>query len=116
MIPKFKEVLLVEDLEHEIIRDALKTLNELVHEPEICDAMIEQGILEIVASLLKSPEGAVREQSALLLGNFALSAIGRSFFDYAFSNMKDLLEDDELNVRQATALIYERLSINDDGV
>ena len=31
MIPKFKEVLLVDDLESEKVRDALKTLNELVH-------------------------------------------------------------------------------------
>jgi hypothetical protein len=30
--------------------------------------------------------------------------------------MKDLLEDDELAVREATALIYEKLSMNDDGV
>ena len=61
MIPKFKEVLLVEDLEHDIQRDALKTLNELVHEPEISDAMIEQGILEIVSSLLKSQSAEVRQ-------------------------------------------------------
>jgi len=31
MIPKFKEVLCVEELDHSKCRDALKTLNELVH-------------------------------------------------------------------------------------
>lgn len=39
--------------------------------------MIEDGVLEIVASLLKSQDVEVREQSAQLLSQFALSAIGR---------------------------------------
>jgi hypothetical protein len=39
--------------------------------------MISQGILEIVASLLKSQDAEVREQSALLLGSFAGNAIAR---------------------------------------
>lgn len=29
--------------------------------------------------------------------------------------MRDLLEDESLDVRQATAWVYERLSGNDDG-
>ena len=77
--------------------------------------MIEQGILEIVASLLKSQDAEVREQSALLLGSFAISAIARQLFDYAFGNMRDLLEDETLAVREACAWVYERLSGNDDG-
>jgi hypothetical protein len=43
--------------------------------------MIEEGLLEIVATLLKSQDAEVREQSALLLGKFAISAIGRQWFD-----------------------------------
>lgn len=78
--------------------------------------MIEEGLLEIVATLLKSQDAEVREQSALLLGKFAISAIGRQWFDQAFVNMTALLEDEFLPVREATAWIYERLSINDDGV
>jgi hypothetical protein len=77
--------------------------------------MIDQGILEIVASLLKSQDAEVREQSALLLGSFAISAIARQLFDYAFGNMRDLLEDETLAVREACAWVYKRLSGNDDG-
>jgi hypothetical protein len=36
-IEKFKEVLLVENLQPEKCRDALKTLNELVHHSETAD-------------------------------------------------------------------------------
>ena len=36
-IAKFKETLLVEDLEFDLVRDALKTLNELVHHQETSD-------------------------------------------------------------------------------
>jgi len=77
MIPKFKEVLLVDELEGHKVRDALKTLNELVHHQETSDMMIESEILQITAGLLKHVDGEVREQAALLLGAFALSAIGR---------------------------------------
>ena len=69
------------------------------HHQETADQMIEQGILEIVASLLKSSDAEVREQAALLLVSFAPSAIARQLFDYAFGNMRDLLEDEELEVR-----------------
>ena len=43
--------------------------------------MIEIGHLEIVGSLMKSQDAEVREQAALLLGKFAISAIGRQWFD-----------------------------------
>lgn len=39
--------------------------------------MIEIGHLEIVASLMKSADAEVREQAALLVGKFSISAIGR---------------------------------------
>jgi hypothetical protein len=44
-VPKFKEVLEQETLDHGKCRDALKTLNELAHHQETCDMMIEHGLL-----------------------------------------------------------------------
>jgi HEAT repeat protein len=107
MVHKFKEVLEVRELDPQLIRDALKTLNELVHHQETSDQMIDADILTITAELLNSEESEVREQSALLLGSFALSAIGRQFFGYAFPNMKTLLEDEVLAVRTATAWAFK---------
>ena len=63
-ISKFKDVLLVEDLQEDLLRDALKTLNEIVFHQETADKMIEEGILEIVPSLLKNPNQQVQEESA----------------------------------------------------
>lgn len=77
--------------------------------------MIEAQILSITAELLLNEEPEVREQAAKLLGSFALNAIGRQFFDYAFSNMKKLLEDEVLAVREATAWALKQLTVNDDG-
>ena len=77
--------------------------------------MVDAEILTITAELLKSEEAEVREQSARLLGSFALSAIARQFFYYAFPNMKELLEDSDLAVRTATAWAFKQLTINDDG-
>lgn len=45
MIHKFREVLILDDLEHDRCRNALKTLNELVHQPEIADKMIDNDLL-----------------------------------------------------------------------
>lgn len=115
MVHKFKEVLEVRELDPQLIRDALKTLNELVHHQETADQMIDAEILPITSELLKSEEPEVREQSALLLGSFALSAIARQFFYQAFPNMKALLEDDVLAVRTATAWAFKQLTVNDDG-
>lgn len=77
MIPKFKEVLCVEELDPARVRDALKTLNELVHHQETADKMIEAEILQITANLLLHESGEVREQAALLLAEFAHSHMGR---------------------------------------
>lgn len=115
MIPKFKEVLCVEDLDPARVRDALKTLNELVHHQETADMMIEAEILQITANLLLHENGEVREQAALLLAEFAHSHMGRQLFDFAFPNLKDLLEDPVLSVREACAYAYQRMSVNDDG-
>ena len=77
--------------------------------------MIDAEILPITSELLKSEEFEVREQAALLIGSFALSAIGRQLFDYAFPNLRDLLEDEELDVRKAAAWAFRQLTVNDDG-
>lgn len=115
MIPKFREVLIQQDLEHEACRDALKTLNELVSHQETMDKMIDHDLLQIAANLLKHPNWEVREQAAILLSNFALSRRAREIFGYAFPMLQELLEDQVLRVREAVALIFEKLSINDDG-
>lgn len=66
--------------------------------------MISQDILQIAADLLKHEDPEVREQAALLQGSFALSGIGReSFIDYVFESLKELLEDEDLRVREASA-------------
>jgi hypothetical protein len=77
--------------------------------------MIDTEILPITSELLKSEESEVREQAARLLGSFALSAIGRQLFDYAFPNLQSLLEDEELAVREAAAWAFKQLTVNDDG-
>merc|ERR1712060_876262 len=104
-----------EELEPERLRDALKTLNEQVHHQETADMMIDQEILQIAADLLRHEDAEVREQSALLQGSFALSGIGRQIFDFAFENLKELLEDNELNVREAASWALYRMSVNEDG-
>ena len=78
--------------------------------------MIDQGILEIAAELLKHDDPEVREQSALLHGSFALSGIGRPMFiDFSFENLKELLEDEDIRVREAAAWALYRVSVNQDG-
>jgi hypothetical protein len=61
--------------------------------------MIEEGLVLLVSNTLKSEDAEVREQSAKLLSQFALSAIARQDFDHAFEYMRDLLEDSDLQVR-----------------
>ena len=41
--------------------------------------------------------------------------MGRQLFEYAFLNLKELLEDEDLNVREATAWAFKQLTVNDDG-
>ena len=71
--------------------------------------------MQIAAELLKHEDPEVREQAALLQGSFALSGIGRQIFEYAFDNLKELLEDEDLRVREASSWALYRLSVNEDG-
>ena len=65
--------------------------------------------------MLKHEDPEVREQASLLQGSFALSGLGRQIFEYAFENLKELLEDEDLRVREASAWALYRLSVNEDG-
>ena len=114
-IPKFREVLEQENLDHSKCRDALKTLNEYVHHQETRDMMIDQELLVIAAGLLKHTSWEVREQAAILLSSFALAKRGRDLFSYAFDQLKVLLEDKVLRVREAVAYVFFKLSMKDDG-
>lgn len=57
----------------------------------------------------------MREQAALLLSSFAVSKIGRDYFEEAFGPLKALLEDEDIKVREAAAFTIMRVSVNDDG-
>lgn len=115
-VEKFKDVLLKLDMESTKIRDALITLNELVHHCETSDNMIDVGIIEIVSHRLKDKDPEVREQAALLISNFALSnRAAVHLVEHSFKNLKDNLEDPVQSVRNAVAFVFERLSINDTG-
>jgi len=84
MLSKLKQVLEAEDQEYTVIVETLMTLNDSVHHQETCDRMIEEGLVQLISTLLKSEDPEVREQSAKLLSQFALSAIARQEFDHAF--------------------------------
>ena len=77
--------------------------------------MIDSDILQITSTLLKYEDSEVREQAALLLSSFAISKNGRELFEYAFQPLKELLEDEDLKVREAAAFTIHRVSVNDDG-
>jgi hypothetical protein len=49
------------------------------------------------------------------LSSFAISRRARENFGYAFPRLQELLEDKVLEVREAVARVFMKLSINDDG-
>jgi uncharacterized membrane-anchored protein YjiN (DUF445 family) len=77
--------------------------------------MIDEQVLQITSDLLRYEDPEVREQAALLLSSFALSKIGRELFEVAFGHLADLLEDEDLRVREAVAFTIMRVSVNEDG-
>lgn len=77
--------------------------------------MIDYDLLEISSNLLKDPNWEVREQAALLIGALAIFYRGRERFDAVFGNLKQLLEDKVLKVREAVTYAFERLSVNAHG-
>lgn len=87
-------MLLKQDLEKSKQRDALKTLNELVHHQETADQMIDSDLIANVSPMLKDRNEEVREQAALLIGSFATHGRAcESLMLHSFKNLKDLLED-----------------------
>ena len=115
-IQKFKEVLLQQDLEASKCRDALKTLNELIHNQETADQMIDHDLIAIVSALMKHRNEEVREQSALLIGQFSLhNRSCESMIEYSFTALKEILEDPDQKVRNAAALVFQKLSVTASG-
>jgi len=82
---------------------------------ETSDNMIDYDLLEIASNLLKDPNWEVREQAALLIGALAIFYRARERFESVFGNLKQLLEDKVLRVREAVTYAFERLSINAHG-
>jgi hypothetical protein len=64
---------------------------------------------------MKHAEWEVREQAAILIGNFATAKRAREIFHHAFPTLKALLEDSVLEVRESIALAFNKLSTTDDG-
>ena len=115
-IEKFKEVLLQEGLEPTKCRDALKTLNELIHNQETADQMVDNDIIAITSALMRHKDKQVREQAALLISQFALhNRASPHLMEYSFKNLKEILEDEDQLVRDAAALVFQNLSINAAG-
>ncbi len=77
--------------------------------------MLDCDLLEISANLLKDVSWEVREQAALLIAAMAISNRARDRFECAFANLKQLLEDKQLRVREAVAYVFRRLSVNHQG-
>ena len=100
-------MLLQQDLESSKCRDALKTLNELIHNQETADQMIDHDLIAIVSALMKHRNEEVREQSALLIGQFSLhNRSCESMIEYSFTALKEILEDPDQKVRNAAALVF----------
>ena len=79
--------------------------------------MIDNDIIAITSALMKHKDHEVREQSALLVGSFAIhNRACPSLIEYSFKNLKDILEDDIQAVRNAAAWVFERLSITATGL
>jgi len=95
-IEKFKEVLLVQDLDPLKCRDALKTLNEMIHHQETADSMIDGDLIAITSGLLKHHNEEVREQAALLISSFAThNRACPHMIEYSFKNLNYILEDQD---------------------
>ena len=114
-LEKFKEVLTFKDLNSKKRRDALKSLNEMVCHQETTDQMLDYEILEHASNLLNDNDWEVREQSALLIAAFTFSYRARERFQCAFVSLRNLLEDPKLQVREAVAYCFHRLSVNAHG-
>jgi hypothetical protein len=79
--------------------------------------MIDFDIIAITSALLRHQDAEVREQAALLIGQFAVhNRACPHLMEYSFKNLKEILEDDVQSVRDATALVFQRLSVTAAGL
>mgnify|MGYP002631144649 FL=1 len=78
--------------------------------------MIDTDLIAITSAMMKHRNEEVREQSALLIGSFATHGRAcESLMLYSFKNLKELLEDADQKVRNATAWVFYKLSVTDAG-
>jgi len=78
--------------------------------------MIDNDIIAITSALMRHKDSEVREQAALLISQFSLHTRSTPhMMEYSFKNLKEILEDYDPLVRNAAALVYNRLSINAAG-
>lgn len=78
--------------------------------------MIDADLIAITSALMKHRDAEVREQGALLIGQFALhQRAAAQLFEHSFLYLNELLEDSNQDVRNAAALVFLKLSINSYG-
>ena len=78
--------------------------------------MIDADLIAITSALMKHRDAEVREQAALLIGQFSLHQRAASqLFEHSFLYLNELLEDSNQDVRNAAAQVFLKLSINAYG-
>lgn len=69
--------------------------------------MIDQDLIAITSALLKHRDPEVREQAALLIGQFApMNRACSHLIEYTFKNLNEILEDSDQSVRNAAAMVF----------
>lgn len=114
-VPKYLEVLKNPEVEATIKRDALKTLNEIVSHQETKDIMIDQGMIEAVAPLLKDSDPEVRREAVSLVGSLAMSEKTKQKFSLLCDGVQSQLTDEFPSVQEVAAWAILRLSSGRDG-
>jgi len=114
-IPKYLAVLTNPEVEATIKRDALKTLNEIVSHQETKDIMIDQGMIEAVAPLLKDSNPEVRREAVSLVGSLAISEKTKQKFELLYDGVQAQLIDEFPSVQEVAAWAIFRLSSGRDG-
>ena len=78
--------------------------------------MIDNDLIAIVSALLKHRNEEVREQAAILTGSFSVHFRACAhLMEYSFKNLKEILEDNNQEVRNAAAYVFKQLSITLSG-
>lgn len=78
--------------------------------------MIENDLIAITSALMRHRDQEVREQAALLIGSFAThDRACAHLMEYSFKSLKDILEDPDQSVRNASAWVFQKLSVTARG-